>query len=175
MDYSVFSKYRTELMGIAILNVMALHALSWTQAIEHPNMVVLALNTFGRLIFTEGFLFFSGLGIYYSLTNNSNIRDFYERRMKRLMVPYIIIASPFFLYQWVSGKFEIDILLLKLSSLFFWIQGNDGMWYISLSLVLYMFSPLIYKALSFSGGGEFMHTIICYWNLSYMALYKQLL
>lgn len=152
MDFSVFSKYRTELMGIAILNVMALHALSWTQAIEQPNIAVLALNTFGRLIFTEGFLFFSGLGIYYSLTKNSNIKRFYVRRLKRLIVPYVIIALPFFIYQSIGRQYGIDILMLKLTSLFFWVHGNDGMWYISLSLVLYFSSPMIYRILTYRGG-----------------------
>ena len=50
-------------MGIAVLNVIILHSLSWT-GLQSPKWIVSILGGFGRLVFTEGFLFLSGFGLY---------------------------------------------------------------------------------------------------------------
>lgn len=152
MKYSLFAKYRGELMGIAILNVLVLHSLSWIQ--PNPSVVVSAFNAFGHLIFTEGFLFLSGFGLYYSLKRNYDIRTFYKKRVQRLMIPYWVMTLPFFFAYYVIGKYGIETLLLRILTVDFWIHGNyAGMWYVAISIVLYAFFPLLYRLLQKSGGG----------------------
>jgi fucose 4-O-acetylase-like acetyltransferase len=144
IDYNLISKYRTELMGIAMLDVLILHFLSWSK-LSSPQWLVLLLDNFGRLIFTEGFLFLSGFGLYYSFSKNASLSQFYHKRLNRLLIPYILISLPFFLREYCLGEFGVDILLLKLSTLYFWLYGNDGMWYISLSVLLYAILPILYR------------------------------
>ncbi len=151
MSYSLLAKYRKELMGIAILNVLVLHSLSWIQ--PTPSIVITALNTFGRLIFTEGFLFLSGYGLYYSLYKNSNLRDFYTKRVKRLMVPYWLMTLPFFIVYCQMGEYGLGTLMLRFLTLDFWIHGNyAGMWYVAISVLLYLIMPLIFRLLNLRWG-----------------------
>lgn len=69
--YSVelFSKYRNELMGIAIIGVLVVHVLSFGK-IEASNLGVTIIFFISRLAFTQGFLFLSGFGLYYSFKKN---------------------------------------------------------------------------------------------------------
>ena len=62
-DYSQISKYRDVLMGIGILGVMLSHYFRWSGLEGGP--VALAFKPFIGLVYTEGFLFLSGFGLYY--------------------------------------------------------------------------------------------------------------
>ena len=140
--FSLFSKYRGALMGIAIYGVMILHSIKWA-GIEDSLFKQIA-SPFARIAFTEGFIFLSGFGLYYSFRNNSNLKEFFIKRWYRLMVPFLIMATPFYIYGlYVNGDFIR--FLLNESTLFFWLYGNNGMWYISVSVALYILFPLLYK------------------------------
>ena len=153
VDYNIIGKYRSQLMGIAILNVLVLHSLGWT-GFHHPAWAATALNTFGRLIFTEGFLFLSGYGLYYSLHKNSNLKVFFTKRVKRLLIPYWLMTLPFFMLWLLMGKYGMLGFAQRVSTLYFWFHGNYvGMWYISVSVLLYLCFPLIYTVLQRRRGG----------------------
>ena len=82
--FNLISKYREELMGYAIFGVLVSHLLMWLDIkIPGVNMVL-------RLIYTQGFLFLSGFGLYYSLSKSSEILPFYKRRVKRLYIPFVL-------------------------------------------------------------------------------------
>lgn len=172
MQISSISKCRSELMGIAILNVMVLHSLSWT-GMQHPGWLVTALRTFGRLIFTDGFLFLSGFGLFYSCMKSAAFKPFYMRRFTRLMILFIVIAGPFFMYYWLIGDIGFDVFLLKLSTLYFWFMGNDGMWYISVSVILYLLYPVLFRIVKSSWWGgvtmliSFVFLILCIYLFVY--------
>ncbi len=137
---SKISKCRNELMGIAILEVMLWH-LQESAGVRNQ-----LLQVFTKLIYTPGFFFLSGFGLFYSLSGNSNILSFYRKRIFRLYLPYLIISTPFILYIGIlKGKIIVD-LLMDISTLNFWIRGNYlGVWYIAVSLVLYFIAPILYR------------------------------
>lgn len=152
MNFSLIAKYRSEMMGIAILNVLVLHSLSWIN--PNPSFWVTALNTFGRLIFTEGFLFLSGFGLYYSLHRNYSLCSFYRKRVQRLMVPYWLMTLPFFIAYCIIGRYGLGTLFLRITTLDFWVHGNyAGMWYVAISAFLYACFPLIFNVLRRNGVG----------------------
>lgn len=132
-------------MGIAILGVCFAHAFAWAHL--DTSLADKIISPFTRIAFTEGFLFLSGLGLYYSFQKNDNIAMFYKKRINRVLVPYIIMAFPFLLFKVVSGSISFPDFILRLSTLYFLFFGNDGMWYISMSLALYFIFPLAYKCL----------------------------
>lgn len=142
VHFSVFSTYRGALMGIAILGVMILHGIGWAE-IEDSLFAKIA-SPFARIAFTDGFIFLSGFGLYYSFSNNSNLKEFYKKRWYRLMVPFLIMATPFYLYSLLDNG-DIMRFFLNESTLYFWIYGNNGMWYISISVLLYILFPFIYR------------------------------
>lgn len=152
-------------MGIAILNVLVLHSLAWTGFVK-PSWLYLLLLKFGSLIFTEGFLFLSGFGLYYSLKKRKGLKEFYLKRIQRLLIPYWIMVLPFFIIWYLMGKYGFGELILRLTTLQFWVAGNySGMWYISVSVALYIITPLVFRAIDKRGG------IIVLLILSYLILW----
>lgn len=137
-----FSTYRGALMGIAILGVMILHSIKWA-GLEDTLFKQIA-SPFARIAFTDGFIFLSGFGLHYSFRKNSNLKEFFIKRWYRLMVPFLIMATPFYLYGLYVNSDFIRFLLNE-STIYFWLYGNNGMWYISVSVVLYILFPLLYK------------------------------
>lgn len=138
----MISRYRSELMGIAILEVMLWHLQ------ESVGLRIPLLEFATKLIYTPGFFFLSGFGLFYSLSANGNVVEFYKKRMKRLYLPYLIISSPFIIYIGIlKGSSPIDILL-EVSSISFWIKGNYlGVWYIAVTMLLYLITPLLYHVM----------------------------
>ena len=143
--FSVLSKFRQELMGIAILGVCLLHAFDWAGIGD--SVISKAISPFARIAFTDGFLFLSGFGLYYSFTKNGDLRKFYIKRVNRVLLPYMIMGLPFFLLSLITGCISVPTFLLKITSLCFWFLGNDGMWYISMSVALYFLFPVVYRFL----------------------------
>lgn len=143
--FSVLSRFRQELMGIAILGVCLLHAFDWAGIGD--SVISKAISPFARIAFTEGFLFLSGFGLYYSFSKNSDLRQFYLKRVNRVLLPYMIMGLPFFLLRLINCNISLPVFLLKLTSLYFWFWGNDGMWYISMSVALYFLFPVVYRFL----------------------------
>lgn len=141
--FNIISQYRGELMGIAIIGVCLLHAFAWAEMGD--TTLCKAISPFARIAFTEGFLFLSGFGLVYSFSKNSSKRAFYLKRFNRVLLPYVMMGLPFFLYGWIDGDISFQQFLLKITSLYFWVYGNDGMWYISMSVALYAIFPFIYK------------------------------
>ena len=143
--FNIFSKYRVQLMGVSIIGVCLLHVFAWA-GIE-GNLIAKVLKPFARIAFTEGFLFLSGFGLYYSFSKNGDLRQFYLKRVNRVLLPYMIMGLPFFLLSLIAGNISLSTFLLKLTSLNFWFWGNDGMWYISMSVALYFLFPVVYRFL----------------------------
>ena len=145
--FKQIGKYRGELMGIAILGVLLCHFAISTYYI--PGMFFIA-----GLVYTQGFLFLSGYGLYYSFKNcNYNIQTFYKKRLLRLYIPFVIMSLPFYIplcYKLGDGFWFV---IRSITTLSFWVGDNwFSMWYIAVSLVLYLLYPLIHK-LMFSKSG----------------------
>lgn len=133
------SKYRTELMGFAILGVLVGHVIAFSKW----NMPILDRIAHG--IHTPGFLFLSGFGLFYSLSKNSKTIDFYKRRFWRFYLPFVLIVLPFLLRSLFTGNFYIWSFISQITTLNFWFYGNNnGMWYIAVSFALYVITPPIF-------------------------------
>ena len=141
--FNTFSKLRGELMGIAIIGVCLLHAFAWAEMGD--SIMCKVISPFARIAFTDGFLFLSGFGLYYSFARNNDRRTFYKKRFNRVLLPYVIMGLPFFLYGLIWGDVSTVSFFLKITTLYFWLFGNDGMWYISMSVALYALFPFVYK------------------------------
>ena len=85
LKYSCFSKYRKELMGIAILLVMIGH-----NTIEFPGFIN-NINSGIKMLAQAGvdlFFLFSGFGCFYSIHKNRNVLSFYKRRVQKIFPCY---------------------------------------------------------------------------------------
>lgn len=143
-DYmALISKYRTPIMGLAIINVL----------FGHSTMVL--WGPFNYLVnstwLIDIFFFFSGLGAYHSLTKNDNVLEFYIRRVRRIypaylpaVLCYIIILAPKMLAKVGIFGFVKEILgnVLMLG----WMAGLKFQfnWYPQAIMLVYLITPLIF-------------------------------
>lgn len=126
-----FSDYRTILMGVAIAVIMAFHSLG-------------RFTLFGN-IGVEWFLVLSAIGQYYSLKKNDNCLQYYKRRALRILLPYLIVAIPFFLIKYPFNLHDFLIRLSGLNLVFFW---ERTFWFVSLIVICYLITPLYYKIIT---------------------------
>lgn len=141
---SLLSKYRSALMGLAILGVLIGHVYD-LGGIAKTDTFSKLLYFFSTQIHVGGFLFLSGYGIFYSLKGNSSTKEFYIKRIYRIVIPYLLLAVPYFLLFTVVKHESIWFFLSCVTTMEFWIHGNyHGMWYIALAIMLYTITPPIY-------------------------------
>lgn len=142
------SAFRTQLMGIATLMIIACHAQA--SSVLMPGLVskVLIQGNYG----VDIFLFLSGIGMYYSL-NKKPIIDitgggvFLKRRLFRLFVPYEIILLPYCLVLVLLGLYSFMDVFLSLMALEYWFF-HRGAWFLSFLIILYFFTPFLYQLFS---------------------------
>ena len=132
-------------MGVGIIGVLLSHLIQ-VGGFDTGNYLVQALLSVKQFVYTQGFLFLSGFGLYFSLRKNSDTVAFYKRRCTRLLIPFLIMAFPFFLIQVIARKESWLYLFGRLTTLSFWVEGNySGMWYVAISMLLYLLFPIYYK------------------------------
>lgn len=90
------------------------------------------------------FFFLSGGGLVFSIQKGSVWR-FYQRRLERILIPYLILGVCFALaYQW-----SFPLFLSRISGVYFYTKSMYGfLWYIPAILTLYLFFPAYYALFS---------------------------
>jgi hypothetical protein len=138
------SSYRTQLMGVAAIMIIACHAAASNVLMPIWMKTLLSLGNYG----VEIFLLLSGLGCSYSLSkSNGGYISFWKRRLYRIYIPYLFIFFPYCIVLFFLGVYSISDCLLSCSALEYWIY-HRGAWFVSLILPLYFFSPYINKLLA---------------------------
>ena len=143
MSFASISNYRSEIMGYAILGVLIGHIIVFGRI--HESSCISVISDLSYLIHTSGFLFLSGFGVFYSMNKDNNAKHFYTRRLYKFLLPFLIVAMPYFLVVTLANHGSVLNYLGLVSTVDFWIHGNyHGMWYIAVSLVLYAITPPLY-------------------------------
>lgn len=156
---TLISKYRNQMMGLAIVGVMLGHWFSIPQT-PADNLFLKLISIIPALVSPQGFLFLSGFGIYYSLSKDNDTLSFYKRRFHRVFLPYVLITLPYFLFRFFFEGVGIWRFLGYVTTLAYWTEGNFcGMWYVAVSIALYLVCPLIYKL--FFSRKSFAQATIC--------------
>lgn len=142
LELNLFSEYRNSLMGIAIFLVLLCHARM--NGAELPE-IFLNLFSFGNWG-VDVFLFLSGLGMYYSLNINKSLslKKWYIRRLKRVLIPYLIIETPYWLWYTVSHNLGVCDFVYYISMLSYW-KEHVGLWFLALLIPLYALVPLMFR------------------------------
>ena len=133
---NLISKYRTTLMGIAVLWVILHHC----DCNAHCNLGFLYAFPLLNIGYSgvDIFLFLSGFGIYYSLNKMPDVAKFLLKRFIRFLpaIPIIIaylIFSKIVSFHVIVGFFTFEN---------FWIR-DDFVGYLSYAFFLYLLSPLL--------------------------------
>lgn len=155
MNLSYISKYRIQIMGLAIISIVGCH-----NTFLLPSVLGNINNSLRQLlqIGVDFFLFLSGMGCYYSLYQNPNIKRFYKRRMLRIFPSYVISVLVFFLCYILVAHYDILQYLYDYSIVSFYYSGNLSLWFFSAIVVLYLFYPLLFKLIKQS---SFLAVLSC--------------
>lgn len=142
IELADISKYRSELMGIAIVFVALFHVpLS-------SDELLFGLYRCGN-IGVDIFLFLSGIGLWFSWTKNPSVRSFYKRRLLRIYPTWLIIAVMYFPlqidYQTAVLKDYVRLLVDVLFYWSYWRNHDLTFWFIPTIILFYLWAPWYMK------------------------------
>lgn len=108
---------------------------------------LLSLGGYG----VELFLFVSGIGMYYSLTNKDkevgSIGHWYKRRYIRILVPFLLISVSIYPLRFILNvSASWSDFLLCVTTLEYWIY-HRGAWYVAMLFPLYFLTPYLFKTI----------------------------
>ena len=180
---ALISKYRTPIMGLAIINVL----------FGHTNMQL--WGPFNYLVnavwLIDIFFFFSGLGAYHSLMKNDNVLEFYIRRVKRIYPAYLPAVLAYLALHASKIISELGVLGFVQEALgnvlmLGWISGRTYQfnWYPQAIMLVYLITPAIFFLIRrFDGNGKklaalfgfFLLGQICFLGSGYLIAVSRLL
>lgn len=153
LNWNLFSKYRNELFGLAVIGIIVLHYFEDVTASDATGGLILKVaQLYSWLIGSTGvdiFLFLSGMGLFYSLKKKYDIKLFYINRLKRLLIPCAILGIVYWIYiDLVYAHTGVMQFLADLFLISFWTQGETHFWYVSFILLCYLCYPFLFRLFS---------------------------
>ncbi|MCR4802764.1 MAG: acyltransferase, partial [Lachnospiraceae bacterium] len=136
MDYSLLSKYRGQLMGLAIIFVALFHS-----SLDHSYLIVDML-CFGGDMGVDIFFLISGFGMYYAFLKKPKLLQFYMKRVSRIVPAWFIVNLIIRFQEDDLTSIDKLFLLKTMTGFSFWIDGNLYFWYVSAILAFYLITPL---------------------------------
>jgi peptidoglycan/LPS O-acetylase OafA/YrhL len=133
-------KYRSALMGLAILWIVLFHS-----KIVFSNYLI-----FFRLIQTTGYIgvdiFFllSGIGLVFSYHKHPYIKQFISKRLMRILPAFWITLSLIACINLIIGEFDASTFVYKLLGLDFILRSQYTTWFIPTIMFCYLIFPLYY-------------------------------
>ena len=96
-NWNILSENRNIIYGISIILIIIFHY--FEDVLNSPNginkeihNIAVIYNVLFGSIGVEVFLFLSGIGLYFSLEKGRDVLKFYSKRIKRIIIPYVIIG-----------------------------------------------------------------------------------
>jgi len=144
MSYSVLSKYRTELMGAAILWVMLFHAFDLDLGFY--------LLNWGRAAGFGGvdiFILLSSMGLTMSLSRREqDYSAFMARRAGRILPAYYLVMLPYTLFGILYRGNPWSSLVWNSSLLYYWLRSAGAFnWYVAGSMTFYALTPASFRVM----------------------------
>ncbi len=153
-NWSLLSRYRTEMYGISAIMIVIFHMkniVPYPYTIPHIPFnfsVITEYFNFG----VDVFLLLSGMSLYFSLVKKPKYTLYLKKRAERVFLPYLIISLPFSVFYFTSHKSVIR-LILDLTGISLYVSYTDGswsfivrkMWYVAFALVAYALYPVVHK------------------------------
>ena len=144
MKYSVLSRYRAELMGLAMLWVMLYHA--WFLDFGVGPLNWLRKAGFGGV---DIFILLSAMGLTMSLCRKGQkFCPFMARRALRILPAYFVVMLPYTLFLILRRGAPVSALVWNSTLLSYWVRAEGRFnWYISGIMFFYLLTPLCFRCL----------------------------
>lgn len=144
MSYTILSKYRTELMGAAILWVMLFHSYDLDLGLDLLNRV--RAIGFGGV---DIFILLSSLGLVVSLSRREqDYASFMRRRASRVLPAYYLVMVPYTIFFILYYRTGWSGLIWNCLLLYYWVKPTAAFnWYIAGSMTFYAVTPMCFRLL----------------------------
>ena len=161
-DLHKIGLHRKTLMGLAALSIFIMHftAIGALQFIGPLVLVGKALAAW-TAVDVEIFCLVSGYGIFYSLSKRPPLIHYFEKRLERVVIPFLLIMVPGNLFLLCL---PLNECLFRCSTLYYWLEKNDGTWFVLFIILMYALAPLFFRM--YSSG---THSQIIGWHCIFMA------
>lgn len=152
----MISKSRLTLFGIGTIAVLLAHS---TLIVTVPKVLQVLLGN-GAIWAVRMFFFLSAIGLVCSANKNGLVvREYYLKRVRRVLIPFLLIGIPFYFWQEILLYHRPLHFLTKVTLLEYWISGKGHVWYLAVLLPLYLVFPLLYRVLKSCRGKHELLTI----------------
>ena len=162
VKYGLISKYRAEIMGLAIIMIMVCHnTMVFPGILKNINSAFKAIGDAGVNVF----FLLSGYGCYFSLKKGGDVLAFYKKRFIRIVLPLVVVVL---LYSIVTvGRWgqPLSEYLWDYSLVSFFAEANLHEWFIAAIIVMYILFPLIFKLVE-KNEGVFIALIVALYLLA---------
>ena len=144
MNYRMLSKYRTELMGVAMLWVMFFHASDLNMG--DPLAEWFRAAGFGGV---DIFILLSAMGLVLSLSKREqDYAAFMHRRMARILPAYYTVALPYTLFLIIYKGVFWSALVWNATLLYYWMRSAGAFnWYVAGVMTFYAVTPFCFRKL----------------------------
>lgn len=154
ITWSFISQNKMILMGLFALMIVIYHfCLDCLQFSDLP-LPLVVYGKYGNAV-SDAFLFLSGIGLYYSLTKNT-LKEFYKKRLFRVYLPFIFVASIFFIWanifyeSGIIGFFK-DVFLITVFT-----KYGQQFWFVATILICYLIYPIIFALMQKANGAVYI-------------------
>ena len=144
MNYRILSKYRTELMGFAMLWVMFFHASDLDMGHELLEWVRAA--GFGGV---DIFILLSAMGLVLSLSKKEvDYASFMARRAERIIPAYYAVVIPYTVFLIIYKGVAKSALVWNTTLLYYWMRSSGAFnWYVAGIMTFYAVTPFCFRKL----------------------------
>ncbi|MGN0182096.1 MAG: acyltransferase family protein [Candidatus Ornithomonoglobus sp.] len=144
-------KYRSNIYGLCAIWIMLFHICHYAGIPGNP-LIIAPLIRMGN-IGVDIFMFLSGYCLSLSFRRNDNVKQFFIKRFKRVLISYVIVSIPFYLWKSIieipSAEFiNLTNFLTDITGYSFWKNGVQNTWFVHAIIVFYILFPLLYKVIS---------------------------
>lgn len=158
MSYRVLSKYRSELMGAAMLWVMLFHAFDLDLGFGILNYLRAA--GFGGV---DVFIVLSAMGLVLSLERHEqSYGAFLTKRMRRILPAYFVVMLPYTLFLILHNGAPWSALVWNSTLLSYWVHCTGAFnWYVGGIMAFYALTPPLRRLLRESGNRVALTAALC--------------
>lgn len=153
MSYRILSKYRSELMGAAMLWVMFFHA--WDLDMGYPLLEWIRAAGFGGV---DIFILLSAMGLTMSLAKKEqDYASFMHRRAERILPAYYTVSLPYTLFLILYNGIPWSALVWNSTLLYYWMHSAGAFnWYVAGIMTFYAVTPFCFRTLRDSRHREYL-------------------
>jgi len=142
VEYRVLSRYRGELMGVAMLWVMLFH--SFDLDLGHVALQAVRRLGFGGV---DIFILLSAMGLAMSLSKGEqDYTTFMKRRAMRILPAYFVVMVPYTLFLVAYKGAPLSALFFNSTLLYYWVRNAGAFnWYIAGAMTFYAITPFCFR------------------------------